>query len=465
LSAIDLGIILFYLVGLLVVGFLRRSGKNTTVVDFIVGGRELTVPAFVATLVSTWYGGILGVGEYTFRYGISNWLVFGVPYYLAAILFAYFLADKARKTEYLTIPDRLQEIYGRKVAGVGALVVFFMTLPAAYVLMLGVLCKQYFGLPAYVGIIAGTVFSVVYVLMGGFRSVVRTDVLQMALMYLGFGAMLLLLVLRYGGYDFLVAHVPATHFTWHGGNSFWYIAVWYVLSLQTLVEPAFYQRCYAARTGSVARKGILVSVLFWIVFDFLTTATGLYARALLPPDSDPIASFPALAQMVLPTGLYGLFAVALMATIMSTVDSYSFLAASTLGKDVMCGWFRKPEGRINFYTKIGLLVSAVLAIVIALYFDSVIDVWYAFGSVGAPMLLVPLFFSFVGRRRMRPRVALWNIIAAGVASGGWLVYSQIKGENLLGLQPIFPGLLVSLVIFFAGTRDIVIKTGLTTPRR
>lgn len=450
MSTLDLGLVIAYLGGLLLLGFLRRAGRETSAVDYIIGGRQLTVPAFVATLVSTWYGGILGVGEYTFRYGISNWLVFGVPYYLAALIFALLLADKARRSEFLTVPDRLEACYGRRVAGIGSIVVFVITLPAAYVLMLGVLCNEFFGLPTYVGVVLGTLFSVVYVMMGGFRSVVRTDMLQMGLMYLGFALILTILVARYGGYEFLAAGIPATHFSWNGGNSVWYVAVWYVLAMQTLVEPAFYQRCYAARSGSVARRGILISVLFWVGFDFLTTMTGLYARALLPEGTDPVSAYPALAQMVLPPGLVGLFAVALLATVMSTVDSYSFLAASTIGKDVMCGWLRKPRGRVNYYTKIGLVVSAVAAVLIAIYFDSVVDIWYAIGSLAAPMLLVPLFFSFVGSKRMSPASALLSIVSGGVLSGGWLVYSEIAGEKLFGLEPVFPGLIAALVIYLLG---------------
>ncbi|MEP7027798.1 MAG: hypothetical protein ABI960_04310, partial [Candidatus Eisenbacteria bacterium] len=50
--------------------------------EYLVASRAVTLPGFVATLVSTWYGGILAVGEYSYRYGVSNWLVFGVPYYL-----------------------------------------------------------------------------------------------------------------------------------------------------------------------------------------------------------------------------------------------------------------------------------------------------------------------------------------------------------------------------------------------
>ena len=97
MQAVDYFIVVCYLVVLLWLGLRSRQRGNSgrTAVDFILDGRRLTLPAFVATLVSTWYGGILGVGEYTFLYGISNWLVFGVPYYAAALIFAFFLAKKA----------------------------------------------------------------------------------------------------------------------------------------------------------------------------------------------------------------------------------------------------------------------------------------------------------------------------------------------------------------------------------
>jgi SSS family solute:Na+ symporter len=460
MSSLDLGLIAIYLVGILLVGVWGRSGRRSSTVDFLVGGRRLTLPAFVATLVSTWYGGILGVGEFTFRYGISNWLVFGVPYYIAAILFAWLLARKARRTLFLTIPDRLNECYGRHVAGLGALVLFAITVPAAYVLMLGTLAEQYFGVPFAVGILVGTLFSVTYLLLGGFTSVVRTDLVQMVLMYLGFGVLFVVLVSTYGGLSFLRDNIPASHFTWHGGNSGWYIAVWYVLALATLTEPSFYQRCFAAKTENVARRGILVSVGFWLVFDLLTTTCGLYARALLSSSIDPVAAFPALAKLVLPAGLNGLFALALLATVMSTIDSYAFLAATTLGKDILCGWFRRPEERIIFYTRISLVVTAAGAVTLALFLKSVVDIWHHFGSVATPILLVPLVSTFVGRRRLSPELTLVSMIASGLTSLVWLLSVNLtdSGTYWFGLEPIFPGLAISLLLYFWRARRVTGST-------
>ena len=451
---LDYSLIVVYLVVLVFLGVRKRVAINASATDLILDGRRLTLPAFVASLVSTWYGGILGVGEYSYLYGLSNWLVFGLPYYIAAALFALFLAKKARESEVLTIPDRLAQAYGNRTAAAGSIVIFLMTVPAAYVLMLGVLCEYLFGWPFWLGILAGTLFSIGYVYLGGFGSVVRTDVFQFILMFVGFFVLLIVLLFTYGGFDFLTANLPPDHLSWHGGNSTWYIATWYVIALATLIEPTFYQRCYAATSAATARKGIIVSIGFWVVFDFLTTTCGLYARAVLPDLVDPVSSYPALAVAVLPPGLLGVFALSLLATVMSTVDSYSFVAASTFGKDIMQRVMGRGEEKVTFFTRLGLIIAVGLAVGFALFFRSAIDIWYAFGSVGTPALLVPVFFSFVGKRRFSPQAALTTIIVSGAVSLIWYLsrYWTGTGSSWLGLEPIFPGLVISIVSYLATAR-------------
>src|SRR5881409_3481978 len=145
-SPLDWALVVAY-VAFLAAVWLGRLGSQPSVVDYLVAGRRVTLPALVATLVTTWYGGILGVGEYSYRYGVSNWLVFGVPYYLGALLFALLFARRARTAELFTIPDLLDRHYGRNVSFAGALLVFLTSAPAAYVLMLGTLFSAMFGLP------------------------------------------------------------------------------------------------------------------------------------------------------------------------------------------------------------------------------------------------------------------------------------------------------------------------------
>ena len=421
---------------------------TTSAVDYIVAGRRLTLPGFVASLVTTWYGGILGVGEYSWTYGISNWLVFGVPYYLAAVIFALFLAGRARRSRALTLPDQLAASYGRPAALVGASVLFVMTAPAAYVLMLGVLVELATGWPLWVGVSLGTALSVGYVFRGGLRAIVLTDKVQFVLMFAGFLVLVPACVLKYGGPDFLREALPADHLVWDGGRGWQAIAVWYFIALATLVEPAFYQRCYAARDERTARLGILVAILFWIGFDFLTTTAGLYARAVLPDLAEPIAAFPRLAEVTLPPLLQGLFLVALLATIMSTVDSYSFICAVTLGHDIVgrCRHQSDPDLRLIRWS---LLATALLAVALALLARSVIGLWHDLGSVGTPVLLLPLILAHT---RWRPpgRTVTIAMVLAGAVSLGWLLAG--RGAPLFGVEAIFPGLAVSALVLALGGR-------------
>ena len=57
-------------------------------------GRSLTLPLFVGTLVATWYGGIFGVTEIAYKQGIFNFITQGFFWYIAYILFAFFLVER-----------------------------------------------------------------------------------------------------------------------------------------------------------------------------------------------------------------------------------------------------------------------------------------------------------------------------------------------------------------------------------
>ena len=418
-------------------------------------GRRLALPSFVATLVTTWYGGILGVGEFTYRYGISNWLVFGLPYYLGAALFALLVARLARRSRYYTVPDQLAAAYGRPAAVAGAVVIQVLSSPAPYVLMLGVLLQLIFDVPLTPAIVVGAALSMAYSIRGGLRSVVRADAVQFVLMYLGFLIALPLLVARYGGLAFLKAHTPATHWVWHGGNPPQYVFVWYLIALQTLVEPTFYQRSFAAADEQVARRGVLISIGFWMLFDFLTTATGLYARALLPNLADPVAAYPALAVDILPPVVRGLFYLGLLATVMSTVDGYTFIGGVNFGRDLL--WRLRggqDESRVNAYVQIGFVVTAVVSVSLALFVRSAVDLWHDVGSVGVPALLIPLLVSYHPRWRITPPAALASMIAGGAVSLAWLLsrYFHWTDGYPLGVEAIYPGLLASLVPALAGLR-------------
>jgi len=409
--------------------------------SFLLAGRALSLPALVATMVTTWYGGILGVGEYAWRYGLSTWVVFGLPYYIAAIVFGLWLAPRLRRSDAVSIPDLLEKTYGRKTALTGAAGVWAGTIPVAYLLMLATLIHQATGCSLVLATLIGAGFSCWYVGVSGFRAVVRTDIFQMALMFGGFLLILPATLAQTGGFSGLWASLPETHRAWDGGLGWQAVLVWYLIAFQTVVEPAFYQRVFAARSPQVAKAGILVSVALWAVFDFLSIVTGLGARVLLPDLADPLAAYPALAQAVLGPWGAAFFMLALFAIVMSTLDSYLFLAASTFGHDL----FKTPEDdgdrrRI----RIGLGISAVLAVAGALIFDSAIDVWHHVGSVLTASLLVPVLGVHLAPSiRPSAKGAIAAMALAAVTAIAWIIAGTEQGYPL-GIEPLFPALGVAL---------------------
>jgi hypothetical protein len=143
-ATLDWAILGAYVAFLLIVGFWKR---NQTTEEYVIADRGLGLPIFVATLVATWYGGILGVGEYLYESGLFEWTTNGLPYYVFAIVFAFVLARKVRggAVNLYTIPDKLAQTYDRKTALFGASLAFIYASPSGAVLMLGVLLQALLG--------------------------------------------------------------------------------------------------------------------------------------------------------------------------------------------------------------------------------------------------------------------------------------------------------------------------------
>ncbi|MFB0515559.1 MAG: sodium:solute symporter [Candidatus Neomarinimicrobiota bacterium] len=457
LQPLDLGIIVLYVGSLLYLGLRSRLSPAAQVESYLLGGRRLTLVPFVATLVSTWYGGILGIGEFTYLHGVVNLVVFGVPYYIFAIFYALFLAARIRGGEALTIPDRFRRAYGPHSARFSAALVFLLTTPAPYLLMLGVMLNFLLGFELWVSVFLGTVFSTIYLWRGGFKAVVRTDVFQFALMFVGFAVLLGFLVGSEPLLD-MWRGLPSGYRNWRGAEhlSWQVILVWFLIASWTFVDPGFYQRCAAARTGKTAARGILISVGFWFVFDLLTTSTGLYAIGQLPhlegQLASPVAAYPLLGATVLPAGLRGLFFAALLAVIMSTVDSFVFISATTLGRDFAPRGGENPAAerqRIRW----GIVASCVVGYILALSLPSVVELWYTLGMVLVPGLLLPILLTFYPRITLSDGAALKVGLAGVLTAGVWLLTPGIMrmlggaGETYpLGLQPMLPGLLVTFIM-------------------
>ncbi|MCU7494227.1 MAG: sodium:solute symporter family protein [Ignavibacteria bacterium] len=449
----DIVIILSFFLIVIVIGFLPEKKETETAEGYLLSGRKVGLFLFILTNVSTWYGGILGVGEFTYRYGISSWFTQGLPYYIFAFFFALFFAKKIRNASLFTIPDKLRDTYGSKVALSSAMLLFILVSPAPYLLMIGSLISMIFKISLFWSLIVATFLSAAYLLKGGYRSDLLTDAFEFFVMFAGFIVILFTAYSSLGNFTFLKTNLPPGHLSLSGGASYTYILVWFLIALWTFTDPGFHQRCYAAKDGNVAVKGIIISIFFWALFDFLTTFTGLYSRAALPDLKTPVLSFPMLAEKLLGPGLKGLFYSAMFATILSTSNSFFFLSATTFGKDFLFSRKKtKDDSSLKKYTVLGLIVSGAVSIALAYLIPSVIDLWYTIGTICIPGIIIPVISAYYPGLRIGSGFALAEIVISCLASLMWYILrAEIADIAFLSeVEPMIAGLAFAVVIHLGG---------------
>ena len=442
-----------YFILLLGLGFYKSSIKDDDS-DFILAGRKLSLPGFIATLVATWYGGILGVGENTYHYGIQTWFIFAFPYYVFGLLFAIFLAPKIRNLPHHSIPDHFRKHFGHNAGIFSAVLILFLASPAPYILSFGILLKHTLGWNLLPAILFSTIVSLIYIWYGGFRSVIRTDILQFIFMFTGFVFLLVFSWNYFGSPKTLFAELPERYFDPTGGNSIQYVLVWFFIALWTFIDPGFYQRTAAAKSPETARKGILISIGFWFVFDLLTISTGLYAVAILPNQTAAMA-YPELASHILPPFVYGIFLAGLYSTIMSTIDSNGLISAITFGRDIL-GRIQNREnvGDTTANIRKGLVVMAIIAVLLSVSIPSIVRLWYVIGSVIVPGLLFPFLLTF-SKRKLLPRKIIQVMGIPVIINSLWLIWGNINGAYPLQIEPFYPGLIISgMLLYHFAEKDL-----------
>ena len=458
LSAADWAVffaILALTAGAAVYGNLRLKKGGNKALDYLLMGRRLTLPLFVATLVATWYGGIFGVNEITFNYGIYNFVTQGAFWYIAYLIFAFFIADKIAKYQSLTLPDLAGNMFGPKASKVAAVFTFFYITPIAYALSLGMFLNMVFGISILNGMIYGTLFACLYSVWGGFKSVVFSDLVQFFVMCLSVLLVVMFSVHAFGGLSFLKANLPASHFSITGGNGVMNTLIWGFIALSALIDPSFYQRCFAAQSPAVVKKGIIISTCIWFCFDLCTTTGSLYARALLP-QAQPGEAYFFYAIQLLPTGLKGFFVAGILAIILSTLNSFLFIASNTLSFDLLRNRFKD----VVLSNRISLFAVGALAVYMASVFNgSFKEIWLTLGSYFSACLLAPILMGYIFPGRISDNQFVMASLTSAAAMTIWRFLPRWFAGQVdnwqagLGgaaqmLDPFYIGLAFGLMILF-----------------
>jgi SSS family solute:Na+ symporter len=434
------------------------AGRTTGMVDYALAGRRITISQFVATLIATWYGLILGNGEFSYRYGVVTWLCLCVPYYVVGFLYSRTLARSVRNASALSIPEQIGLSYGRAAGLVATVLTLVISVPAMHALTVGTLVTAVTGWPLWLTTIGFTAVSLVYVYRGGLKADIAANKVQVILMYGAFIVLLTSSIASFGAPSIMWAALPATHRSFADSLSWQVIVVWWLIALQTFIDPAFHIRVAAGQNAEVSRRGILWSILGWVIFDLLTVTSGLYAAAFVVVEN-PLLSYFSLAEQVLSSAGKGLFVAGVLAAVMATIDGYALVSASMIGHDLL--GHRRDDGpdAVRAIQR-GLLATGVAACVLALLVPSIVDILFHTSSVIVPALFLPLLLSFT---RHRERLRSWSVSIILLPALLSIVWILVRTTTPLGaswtiwhVEPMIVGLLASA--FLISGRMIATRT-------
>ena len=416
ISPIDLTIVAIYVLVMLGIGYYVFK-KSPNLEEYLVAGRSMTTPILVCTLASTYYGldVLFGTSEIGFNDGVVAFFGYSEMSLGFYVFAAYALSRKLKEARFTSLPEILARAYGSTAGYLGAVSSILFSIPALSLFALGRLAEVMFGIEAHIGALVLGSIALIYTLWGGLLAVAITDTIQFVFMCITLAIAVPLLMSEVGGFEAVAATVPATHFDILGGIPFWLMVAYAATGISILVDPAFYQRIFAAKDFRQVRNAMLIALVVWGAYDWLVTAAGMLARTgvelgTLPPDLHSNDALLVAVVMALPVGLVGFFLAGVLATSMSTIDSYCLVAGSNFSYDLYRP-ILKPNANdreLVRATKIGIGISWVLGFVLAVMFDRLMSLWVFNASLLTSTVLVPLFLSLFWKGRKTP--------AAGVTS-------------------------------------------------
>lgn len=317
---------------------------NETRRSFYIGSNRTGLLASLATFCATWLSVVSLVGYTVWLYhGGYSAFMGSVNGWLLGITLMPFLVRRLRASRSLSVPDWLATTYNdSRLKPLGGAVLLF-----TYLFYLVI---QFEGVDAVVGYMLGVpngavstfliFLFVLYTTLGGYVSVVRSDVLNLLFILVGVTVPAVYVLREVGSLGQIHADLSLmAPEMLSGGTSlsaaFSTFALMLAWGLGIAVNPQYSIRIMAARKRRDAYWMLCLApvVLGWVYFSI--TLIGLGCRVLAPQLGlvEDLA-FPTLLAEALPLSVGMFFLIAALAAAVSTANSQLLLAAGSLCYDL-----------------------------------------------------------------------------------------------------------------------------------
>ncbi|MFO8152088.1 sodium/proline symporter PutP [Thioalkalivibrio sp.] len=447
-----------YLAAMLALGIIAyRSTTNLS--DYVLGGRSLgpgvAALSAGASDMSGWL--LLGLPGAVYVSGLSE-LWIGVGLVVGAFLNWVFVAGRLRRFtalahDSLTIPDFLEHRFEDRtrllrIISAVVILVFFTLYISAGLVGGGLLFQSSFGMEYQTAVWVGAIVIISYTFLGGFLAVSWTDFAQGILMFLTLLVVPMFVVVLVGGWGSVqseVVSVDPSHTAILQGMTFMGMISLLAWGLGYFGQPHILARFMALRSERDVPRATLIGMSWMVLALAGAVATGYLGIAYFAdaPLADGETVLIELIRALFNPWVAGVLMAAILAAIMSTIDSQLIVSASAITNDFYRGMVRSNAGaaELVWISRAAVIGVSVIALLLAMdpeagVLDLVSYAWGGFGAAFGPVIILSLYWS-----RMNRNGALAGMVVGALTV---IVWKELSG-GVFDVYELLPGFIFATV--------------------
>jgi SSS family solute:Na+ symporter len=441
---------------MVMLGFISYSAKRfaNSAKAFTSGGTSYPAILVGFLLMSEFIGTTASVGtaQYGFKYGISaawNLAALGVGF----LLYAFLFAEKFKELGENTISGALARTYGEGTRLATSLIMIFALQIVAVSVYAsgGAILSGLLNVDRSTAIVITGVVAVLYVSMGGMRSVIYTNVLHAIVKYIGITVAMIFALSRVGGWSELQARLPVEMFAVDtvGWSQ---IFAWLVAGVGAVFSTQYVlQAISTVGDGRKARTASFYTSALLIPFGIFAAVCGMCA-AVLFPQINSLQAFPTiiagmdnLSAAVVVAGLAG--------SLFGTISATSIGTATLIYKDFYSFFFKRNANdhkSLNF-VRLATIVVGLMPIPLAIFVPDVLKVTFLAKSLRATLAVLVLLIFYAPHLGTRTG-AMVSIITSLFVTIGWFLAGDPFGIDNAYIALVIPLVIMTVSHFFGTDR-------------
>ncbi len=470
---------MIYAILIIYIGFtfwgslIGSDNKEATPESYFLANRSLTTLSLFFTILATNFSAFyfLGFAGEGYKIGYAHYIIMSFGTGLAGLsilILGTKIWSLGKENGYIT-PSEL--IFGqtksRSLSTLFSLVMIIFTLPylALQIVGGGYILENLTGgnISYQLAIVLLTLFTIVYVIIGGMKSVARTDLKQGLIMIIFMILAVLLVAKDLGGIskaNKLAANiVPALfsesgvgdHYTpqkWFSFIVFWFFCI--------PMFPQLFMRFYIAKDLSHLKKSAILYAFIPIVISILPVMIGVWGHISFPDltGKEPDQILPMMLLEHTSDWFSAIVMTGAIAAFMSTLDSQLLALSTMITRDFYIPFSKRSITfkREVFTGRVLVAVIAVLGLLIALNpFDTIFDMGkMAFSGLA---ILFPTALAVTRFNLTKPNFAISSIVVSLFLLFGFY-YKWIPAHWTFGFESFIILIFVSFIICFVGVRRV-----------